>query len=115
VRSLEIFPDLAELARTNLSSLGIRNTEVVAADATLLEAGARYDVIALTASLPVADERFQRALSVGGRLFVVVGSPPVMEARLLRCITEGAWAQESLFETVIDPLINATRPREFTF
>jgi protein-L-isoaspartate(D-aspartate) O-methyltransferase len=115
VRSLEIFPDLAELARSNLSSLGIRNAEVAVADATQLDAGARYDVIALTASLPIYDERFQRALKVGGRLFVVVGAPPVMEARLLRCITEGAYAQESLFETVIDPLINASRPREFTF
>jgi protein-L-isoaspartate(D-aspartate) O-methyltransferase len=114
VRSLEIFPDLAELARTNLAACGARNAEVVTGDGTRIE-GERYDAIAITASLPVYDERFQRLLAVGGRLFVVVGEPPVMEAFLVRCVAEGAWAREGLFETVIDPLINAQRPHTFIF
>jgi hypothetical protein len=38
-----------------------------------------------------------------------------MEAYLVRRVAEGAWAKESLFETVIDPLINAQRPRTFVF
>ena len=115
VRSLEIFPELAELARRNIASLGLRDVEIVAQDATSLDPDMRYDAIALTASLPVPDERFQRQLSVGGRLFVVVGVPPVMEARLVRRITEDAWGTESLFETVVDPLVHATRPQGFVF
>ncbi len=63
----------------------------------------------------IPDERFQRQLAVGGRLFVVVGQPPVMEARLIRRITEDAWGTESLFETVIDPLVHATWPQGFVF
>jgi protein-L-isoaspartate(D-aspartate) O-methyltransferase len=39
-----------------------------------------YDAIAVTGSLPVYDARFERALRVGGRLFAVVGSAPVMDA-----------------------------------
>jgi protein-L-isoaspartate(D-aspartate) O-methyltransferase len=115
VRSLEIFPELAELARRNIASLGLRDVDIVAHDATSLDPDMRYDAIALTASLPVPDERFQRQLSVGGRLFVVVGVPPVMEARLIRRITEDAWGTESLFETVIDPLVHATQPQGFVF
>jgi protein-L-isoaspartate(D-aspartate) O-methyltransferase len=115
VRSLELFPELVELARRNISSLGLRDIDVVAQDATQLDSDARYDVIAVTASLPILDERFQRQLAVGGRLFVVVGQPPVMEARLIRRITEDAWGTESLFETVIDPLVHATRPQGFVF
>ena len=115
VRSLELFPELAELARRNISSLGLRDVDIVAQDATRLDSDARYDVIAVTASLPIPDERFQRQLAVGGRLFVVVGQPPVMEARLIRRITEDAWGTESLFETVIDPLVHATRPQGFVF
>jgi protein-L-isoaspartate(D-aspartate) O-methyltransferase len=115
VRSLELFPELVELARRNISSLGLRDIDVVAQDATQLDSDARYDVIAVTASLPIPDERFQRQLAVGGRLFVVVGQPPVMEARLIRRITEDAWGTESLFETVIDPLVHATRPQGFVF
>jgi protein-L-isoaspartate(D-aspartate) O-methyltransferase len=115
VRSLEIFPDLAELARANLARAGVGNASVECSDALQLDSSTRYDAIALTASLPVYDERFQRLLAVGGRLFAVVGTPPVMEACLVRCVAEGAWSREGLFETVIDPLINARRPEEFTF
>jgi protein-L-isoaspartate(D-aspartate) O-methyltransferase len=115
VRSLEIFPELADLARRNLASLGVRQVDILTADAMQLDTGERYGAIALTASLPVYDERFQRQLEIGGRLFVVVGEPPVMEARLVRRIGEDAWASESLFETVIAPLLNARRPPAFTF
>ncbi len=115
VRSLEIFPELADLARRNVSSLGLRDVEIVAQDATRLDSDVRYDAIAITASLPIPDERFQRQLTIGGRLFVVVGEPPVMEAQLIRRITEDAWGTESLFETVIDPLVHATRPQGFVF
>jgi len=115
VRALEIFPELAEAARRNLALFGVRDVEVVDADAVQGDGGARYDVIALTASLPVYDARFERMLAPGGRLFVVVGEPPVMDARLVRRASEDAVTTRSLFETVIDPLVNAVRPPEFTF
>jgi protein-L-isoaspartate(D-aspartate) O-methyltransferase len=115
VRSLELFPELAEIARANIARLGLRDVEIVTQDAAQLDSDQRYDAIAITASLPVPDDRFQRHLAVGGRLFVVVGVPPVMEARLIRRVTEDAWGTESLFETVIDPLIHATRPQGFVF
>ena len=115
VRSLEIFPELAETAYRNLAALGMRDVEVVEADALQGDSGVPYEVIAVTASLPVYDGRFEEMLTVGGRLFVVVGEPPVMEARLVRRTAESAFATQSLFETVIDPLVNAARPPRFTF
>ncbi|HVY82673.1 MAG TPA: protein-L-isoaspartate O-methyltransferase [Steroidobacteraceae bacterium] len=122
VKSVEIFADLADQARANLAAVGARNVEVLTADAlqagVQLEpsgTGARYHAIAVTGSLPVYDERFQRLLEVGGRLFVIVGDAPVMEARLVRRVAEDAWSTESLFETVVDPLINARRPPRFAF
>lgn len=115
VRSLEIFPELAETACRNLATLGVRDVELVEADALAYESDTRYDVIAVTAALPLYDPRFERMLTLGGRLFVVVGEPPVMEARLVRRTAESAFATSSLFETVIDPLVNATRPPPFTF
>jgi protein-L-isoaspartate(D-aspartate) O-methyltransferase len=115
VRSVEIFPELAEIARGNLASAGIRNVDVAAADVRELDPAERYDVIALTASLPIYDARFQAQLEVGGRMFVVVGEGHVMEARLVRREAEDKWTQESLFETVVNPLIHARRPEEFVF
>lgn len=116
VRSLELFPELADLSRSNLEATDVRNAEVVAADA--MQDGAlsgRYNAIAVTGSLPVYDERFERLLEVGGRLFVVVGEAPVMEARLVRRVSEDGWVSESLFETVVPPLVNARRPPGFAF
>jgi len=119
VRSLEVFPDLADLARANLAAVGARNAEVVTADALQsgapLESGGRYHAIALTGSLPVYDDRFQKLLEIGGRLFAIVGEAPVMDARLVRRVSEDGWITESLFETVVDSLVNAPRPAGFAF
>jgi protein-L-isoaspartate(D-aspartate) O-methyltransferase len=115
VRSLEVFAELAAEARRNLASLGMHEVEVLDADAMHTESGARYDAVAVTASLPVYDPRFERMLTVSGRLFVVVGEAPVMEARLVRRVAEDAWSTQSLLETVIDPLVNAPRPAGFVF
>jgi protein-L-isoaspartate(D-aspartate) O-methyltransferase len=114
VRSLEIYPALAEMARRNLASLGL-DVDVVTADALQVNTGNRYAAIAVTASLPVYTPHFEQQLEIGGRLFVVVGEAPVMEARLIRRTGETTWSSESLFETVIDPLVNARRPPEFSF
>jgi len=115
VTSLEVFPDLADEARRNLALLGMRDVTVVDADALQADSGARYDAIALTASLPTYDARFERMLAPGGRLFVVVGEAPVMDARLVSRSGEDSFATQSLFETVIDPLVNAVRPPPFAF
>ncbi|MCU0761080.1 MAG: protein-L-isoaspartate O-methyltransferase [Steroidobacteraceae bacterium] len=117
VRSLELHADLADAARTRLASLGLGRAEVVAGDAfaaAALGAGS-HDVIAVTGSLPLYDRRFEQRLAVGGRMFVVVGEAPVMEARLVRRTGEAEWLAESLFETVLPPLHGAPRRAPFTF
>jgi protein-L-isoaspartate(D-aspartate) O-methyltransferase len=115
VRSLELYPELAESARANLATLGVRGTEVLDADALRYESADTYDVIAVTASLPIYDPRFERLLALGGRLFVVVGTAPVMEARLVQRLATDEWRTLTLFETVIDALVHAPRPAAFTF
>lgn len=115
VRSLEIFPDLAEQARANILAAAVNNVSVETADAMLFDEQLAYDAIAVTGSLPLYDERFQRGLKLGGRLFVIVGQAPVMEAWKVTRIGEREWQRESLFETVVAPLINALRPSAFVF
>jgi protein-L-isoaspartate(D-aspartate) O-methyltransferase len=115
VRSLEIHADLAEGAARRLRDLSVVNVAVERMDATQFDEQDRYDAIAVTASLPVYDPRFERALRVGGRLFVVVGTAPIMEARRVTRAGPAEWITESLFETCIDPLANAARPPRFNF
>lgn len=115
VRSIDIFPDFVNGARVSLRRAGVSNVSVEAMDAMTLSVEGAYDVIALTGSLPVYDTRFQRALAPGGRLFVVVGQGPVMEARRVTRAGPAEWLRESLFETCVDPLIHAPEPPRFVF
>jgi protein-L-isoaspartate(D-aspartate) O-methyltransferase len=115
VRSLDIYPDFIERAQANLLRAVSNNVVAERADASQLAEENRYDAIAVSASLPVYDERFQRALKIGGRLFVVVGQSPVMEAWQVTRVGEREWVRTSLFETVMRPLINAPRPSSFVF
>ena len=115
VKSIEIHPDLAASARANLDRANVHNVTLEAADAFGYADPARYDAVVLTGSLPVYDARFEQWLAVGGRLFVVVGQGPVMDARRVTCTGPGEWLSESLFETAMDPLVHASQPPKFVF
>jgi protein-L-isoaspartate(D-aspartate) O-methyltransferase len=116
VRSLELHPELAALARANLQGLAHAvPVEVVEADGMLLDQPERYDAIVLTASLPLYQPRFERALKPGGRLFVVVGSGAPQVANLVRSAGAGSYSNEPLFETCIEALDGAPRPAAFGF
>src|SRR5688572_17326995 len=78
VHSIEIRPALAQRARANLERNAAHNVTVEVRDAMTLDVDGEYDAIALTGSLPIYDSRFERALRIGGRLFVVVGTRPIM-------------------------------------
>jgi len=45
----------------------------------------------------------------------VVGEPPVMTARLVSWMGDGAWNEVGLFETCIAPLHNVPQPERFVF
>jgi protein-L-isoaspartate(D-aspartate) O-methyltransferase len=54
-------------------------------------------------------------LAPGGRLFAVVGEPPVMVAQLITCTAPGAYGTTGLFDTLLAPLVNAEHTPRFTF
>ena len=114
VTTVEIVATRKAHAERKLAQFG--NVEVVEGDAVRGWApAAPYDAIAVTGSLPMIDDAFLRQLKPGGRLFVVVGDPPAMEARLVTRTGAQDWATESLFETVLPPLVGAVRPNQFEF
>jgi len=113
VTSLEIFPDLSESAAARLEKAGLVNVELLAEDAMQANFSASYDVIAITASMPSLPERFIKLLKPEGRLFVVVGRAPVMEAILVRRHADGNISEKSLFETLLTPMINAEETEPF--
>jgi protein-L-isoaspartate(D-aspartate) O-methyltransferase len=116
VQTIEMHPEIAELARENLQAVtGGAPVRVITGDGMELEETQRYDVIVLTASLPIYDSRFERALRLGGRLFVVVGAAAPQRACLVRSANDGTSSTEPLFETSIEALEGALRSPPFRF
>jgi protein-L-isoaspartate(D-aspartate) O-methyltransferase len=74
-----------------------------------------HDVVVVTGSVAEVPEAFLGWVNPGGRLFVVSGESPAMEARLLKRLGATEWTEESLFETDLPRLVNAERPPEFEF
>jgi protein-L-isoaspartate(D-aspartate) O-methyltransferase len=113
VVSIDIFEDFIEAARAKVARHDIRNVDLITGDALALSFSMQFDAIAVTASIPELDERFIRLLRPEGRMFIVVGRAPAMEAHRITMHADGNWTGESLFETVIAPLINSERPEPF--
>jgi protein-L-isoaspartate(D-aspartate) O-methyltransferase len=114
-RSIDIHPQFTAVATANLRAVARASVEFETRDAFASAPLGEYDAIAVTGSLPVYDARFERSLRVGGRLFAIVGEAPVMDAILVRRVDTAEWIRESLFETVVEALINATAAQRFIF
>lgn len=115
VVSVEIDAKRAADARAKLARHGFSKVQVEAGDGARGWGRGTYDAIVLTGSTPILPDSFAAQLAPGGRLFAVVGDPPVMKARLVRWTAPGAPVATDLFETVVPPLINAAAPARFTF
>ncbi len=72
-----------------------------------------YDVIAVTGSIPVLPAALLQSLTVGGRLFAIVGDSPVMEAELITRLSEDQYRTDRLFETDLPPLHHCLQPDRF--
>ena len=116
VLTVDIKPELAELAKRNLAENGVTNAEVALGDgARGWPAGAPYDVICVSGGLPVLPQEMLEQLKIGGRLAAFVGTAPVMKAQIITRIDEKQFRVADVFETFIEPLANAVQPPRFKF
>lgn len=116
VVSVDIVPEFTRGAAERLTRDGFANVTLETGDAARgWAAHGPYDAIVLTGSVPVLPDAFKASLKPGGRLLVVVGEPPVMEARLITRAEGDAFASVGLFETCIPALRNAPQPQRFVF
>ena len=114
VITVDIDEDVQKRAEEKLNAHQITNVTYEVGDAALgWDSNKPYDVIVITGSLPILPEVFQRNLNVGGRLFVVVGDAPAMEAILITRVKENEWSHDVLLETDIIALTNAPEPERF--
>jgi Protein-L-isoaspartate carboxylmethyltransferase len=116
VTSVDIFPEFAQQAAGKLSLCHVTNVTLETGDAIRgWSKDSPYDVIVVTGSVPVLEPCFQEQLCESGRLIVITGASPVMEALLITRIGNQEWARESLFETDLPALIGAPQAEKFRF
>ena len=115
VDSVDINEDMTAMAEKNLQALGINNVNLSTGDASKTwEQKRNYDVIAITAAMKTIPTSYKKLLKIGGRLFVVTGDAPAMTAYRVTRTDENKWTTEELFETAIEPMIQAVK-QTFTF
>ena len=116
VYSVEVVAELSQNAQKRLAQHKIENVTLEIGDAANGWAShSPYDVIVFTGSLPVIPTSVQQHLAIGGRMFVVVGEAPVMQATMIRRISADIFKRDVLFETCLPMLINAPQPERFHF
>ncbi|MDP2882970.1 MAG: protein-L-isoaspartate O-methyltransferase [Azonexus sp.] len=116
VVTVESRPALVDIAKQNLERAGVANVTVELGDGAngWVQRGP-YDAIVVSGSLPAVPAALLKQLRVGGRLAVVVGEAPVMEAQLITCTADGIYNTVNLFETVIPALDGITAKDSFSF
>jgi protein-L-isoaspartate(D-aspartate) O-methyltransferase len=117
VDSIELHAKLSLQASKNLAAHKIKNVKLSVGDGTQgLAAKAPYDVIVFTGALATPpNQQLEAQLALGGRMFVVVGEPPAMEAILVERIASDIFKRDALFETCLPLLANAPIPSKFSF
>lgn len=115
VWSIEIDPGLAATARENLRRAGVTNVSVEVGNGLAgVTAHAPYDAIMVSGAVAKVPQVLLDQLKPGGRLFIIEGAAPAMQAALYtRVGTE--FSRSVVFETVVAPLRDAEPVSAFVF
>ena len=116
VVTVENRPEIAAIAQANLERAGVANVTVEVGNG--IDGWSQrgpYDAIVVSGSLASISPALLKQLRVGGRLAVIVGEAPVMEAQLITCTGEGVYNTVNLFETVVPALDGADAKPSFSF
>jgi protein-L-isoaspartate(D-aspartate) O-methyltransferase len=121
VTTVEVNPEIKELAEKNLAKAGISNVVVELGNGAAgwkqgaNDGGASYDVIVISGALEVLPEAFLKQVKVGGRIAAIVGEPPAMEFNIVTRTGENSWNTVKVFETNVKYLTGAPAVSHFQF
>lgn len=99
VTSVDPNAEIIDFARTNVTNSGQDNVDFQQLGLAQIDFAASFNAIAVTGSLQSVPLNLKLALKPGGRMFIVVGQSPVMQALLITRVGESEWTTQSLFET----------------
>ncbi len=115
VFSVDIHQDFLTVAEERLKAQNISNVILEQADALKeLDTRQRYDVIAVTGSVPEYLPLFEQLLKPEGRLYITVGTGHLQYAMLV-VHTNNTFVRSHLFATELKPLEGVARQSGFIF
>ncbi len=103
------------LAAENLHRAGIVNVSLHDGDGSRIVGNERVDIVVLSGSVREVPRPLLDRLSIGGRLFAIVGDRPSMAARLYRRRSDDRFDTEDLFETAAPRLSGFPDKEPFRF
>lgn len=116
VVSVDVFEQFSSEVSLKLKEKEIYNVELETGDAmTGWQPEQAHDLVVVTGSVESVPEQFRGWVNPGGRMFVICGESPAMQAKLLTRLDATQWREESLFETDLPRLINAEKAPQFEF
>ena len=114
--SLEVVPELAQLATAQLRRAGIHNAEVrLANGAGGAPKDGPFDLIMVSGSLAEVPPALLAQLKIGGRLIAIVGDEPMMRATLIERTSEANYLTRQPWDTVAPRMAHFVEPSHFHF
>ena len=114
--SLEVVPELAQLATAQLRRAGIHNVEVrLANGAGGAPEDGPFDLIMVSGSLAEVPPALLAQLKIGGRLMAIVGDEPMMRATLIERTSEANYLTRQPWDTVAPRMAHFVEPSHFHF
>ena len=113
VTSLDIHQDFIDSAIEKLQESNIKNVDCLCQDVYDFNSTYKYDCIVVTGSLSSPPEFLLQNIKDDGKVFVILGDLPIMSACLITKTENGDAEIETLFETVVKPLIQPNQETDF--
>jgi len=118
VVSIELHPQLAEVATNNLADHGISNASVQSAngmDEAVLASLGSFDAIVIGAAIQEIPPVFLNMLNDHGRLIAFVGSNPLVKLVRIVCSANKLPERTEILETLLQDIEGLPQKREFVF
>ncbi len=116
VVSFEIIPELSSTAAQTLACARTQDISLQNADGlSALTDTTPFDIIAVTGACASRRPELEAQLALNGRMFIICGVAPAMEALLITRAATDAYTCASIFETELDYLHGADPTPTFSF
>jgi protein-L-isoaspartate(D-aspartate) O-methyltransferase len=116
VVTVEIDPNIAALARSNLTKNNIDHVKVIdGCGFSQADSLGLFDAIVLSGNSPVLPKKLLELLKPNGRFIGIIGETPVMQMVFAQKTPQGQISSKALFETQAKTLTNAPKAKAFEF